>query len=76
MHSHGDLKVKILWPRLKSMKEEAFDEKKELQGSRTCIALNQVLKLPEGNCIHKFKNELSYVSVPLLLFIEKRRHGH
>lgn len=30
MHSHGDLKVKILWPRLKSMKEEAFDEK-ELQ---------------------------------------------
>ena len=54
------------------MKEEAFDEKKELQGSRTCIALNQVLKLPEGNCIHKFKNELSYVSVPLLLlFIER-----
>lgn len=36
-----------------------------------CTALYQVLKLPEGNCIHKFKNELSYVSVPLLLFIER-----
>ena len=61
MHSHETCKVKILWPprgaRLKSMKE-AFDEK-ELQDIVHCTGQARRRLKPEGNCIHKFKNELS-----------------